>query len=162
MQLMIRTNEKGMKDYYDWDMNDNETVKINVNEVTQNSRGNWFIKADYEGVKFYANISPADANYLTAGNTYNMKCTGHSGTFKYLSFEQVKLDPRPIDNEQVAMMFGQNKNDEGSVQTILPTSNASDKDCADYLFEHKEQLEKEKYHIDKELDVINRLIMKTC
>jgi len=189
MQLMIRKNERGFKDYYDWDMEDKETVIVHVNEVTQNSRGSWFIKADYNGDKFYANISPEDGNYLKAGNKYMMTCTGHDGKFKYLQFSLYKpsYDTNALlDESQIAMMFGQtptketvqfpqkrqeetlgvvheqNEQKSGNVQTTLLTSNTSDQECEDYLFKHKKELETQKYHIDKELGVINKLIMKTC
>ena len=168
---MIRKNERGFKDYYDWDMEDKETVIVHVNEVTQNSRGSWFIKADYKGDKFYANISPEDSNYLKAGNKYIMTCTGHNGEFKYLQFSLVKQ--QHIDENQLFHEFPQNTKEQeetshnelevnGNVQTILPTSNTTDKECSDYLYKHKKELETQKYHIDKELGVINKLIMKTC
>jgi len=186
MQLMIRKNERGFKDYYDWDMEDKETVIVHVNEVTQNSRGSWFIKADYNGDKFYANISPEDGNYLKAGNKYMMTCTGHDGKFKYLQFSMVKPQagnerttgnkqepPHLLDESQIAMMFNtptpmevethpNEPEANGNVQTMLPTSNTTDKECSDYLYKHKKELETQKYHIDKELGVINKLIMKTC
>lgn len=162
MEIFRRENEYGYTDYYDWEMNDKETVLVHVLQVCLNRQGKPYIKAEYEGLKFYANISPHDADKLEDNGWYDMTCTGHTGQIKWLTFNPA-LQPQLKIEECLTELKLPKLSEEGYNSNPFPTTpniptSATDKDSDEWLHEQKNDLLRRRQVIDQELGRINNII----